>query len=315
MWTGVIRFGLVSVPVALFSAIRPHEVTFHQFERGTTDRIRYQRVNERTGAEVDQDDIVKGADVGDDEYVLVEQSELDAIAPGQSHSLDIHTFVDLDEINPIYFERTYYLAPGSDETIPTYALLRAAMADTNRAAVASLVMRGKEYLATVRADGDLLVLETMYFADEVRDPRAEIDRYPDGVRIRTQELRMANLLIDSMSGTWDPADYRDTYTDRVHDLIDAKRAGATIPDAERAPGATNVIDLMDVLRRSVAAANQKRNTAPVRRPSVPRQRERTLRSMTRDELAVLARELNVPGRSSMTRMQLEEAVAYSRRSS
>src|SRR5215510_14004840 len=164
IWTGVISFGLVSVPVALHSAIRPHEVSFHQFERGTGDRIRYQRVNEHTGDEVDYADIVKGTEVGDGEYVMIDQEELDSIAPGRSRNLEIDTFVDIGEIDPIYFEKTYYLEPASDETAKTYALLRDAMTKANRAAIGTLVMRGKEYLTAVRPDDGLLVLETLYFS-------------------------------------------------------------------------------------------------------------------------------------------------------
>jgi DNA end-binding protein Ku len=260
IWSGVISFGLVSVPVALYSATREHEVSFHQFEKGTSDRIRYHRVNERTGKEVDYDDIVKGADVGGGKYVMLDPDELDAVAPGRSRALDIHAFVDLDEIDPIYYQKSYFLAPGSEETAKTYALLREAMAGANRAAIGTLVMRGKEYLATIRPRDDLLMLETMYFADEVRDPHDEIDTLPGRVKPRPQELKMATQLIDSMSGPWKPADYRDTYTDRVHELIKAKKKGAEVTVAEEAPAATGVSDLMDVLRRSVEAAKQSRGT-------------------------------------------------------
>ena len=172
IWSGVVSFGLVSVPVALYSATREHEVTFHQFEQGTTDRIRNKRVNERTGKEVDYGEVVKGAEVNGGRYVMLEQSELESVAPGRSRSLDIHVFVDLDEIDPIYYQKSYYLGPGSDETVKTYALLRDAMAEANRAAIGTLVMRGKQYLATIRPKDDILVLETMYFADEIRDPQA-----------------------------------------------------------------------------------------------------------------------------------------------
>jgi DNA end-binding protein Ku len=259
IWTGVISFGLVSVPVEMFSATKEHEVSFHQFQRGTNDRIRYQRVNERTGEEVAYGDIVKGAEVGDGEYVLIDKKELDEIAPGRSKILDIHQFVDLDEIDPIFFQKTYYLGPGSDETVKTYALLRDAMAETNRAAIATLVMRSKEYLAAIRVEKNLLVLETMFFADEVRDPAEVIERMPRKTRSTSQELRMAGQLIDSMTGEWRPDEFRDTYTDRVKDLIDAKRAGAEVVAEAKAPEATNVIDLMDALRRSVEKARKERS--------------------------------------------------------
>jgi DNA end-binding protein Ku len=258
VWTGVISFGLVSVPVALYSATREHDVSFHQFEKGTSDRIRYHRVNERTGKEVDYEDIVRGADVGGGQYVMLDPDELDAIAPGRSRTLEIHTFVDLDEVDPIYYQKSYFLAPGSEESGKTYALLRDAMADANRVAIGTLVMRNKEYLAAIRAQDEVLVLETMFFADEVRDPHNEIDELPGELRLRSQELKMARQLIDSMSGPWTPEDHRDTYTDRVNELIEAKRQGAEVTLAEQAPDATKATELMEVLRRSVEAAKHRR---------------------------------------------------------
>jgi DNA end-binding protein Ku len=254
IWTGVISFGLVAVPVALYSATEEHEVSFHQFEKDSTDRIRYKRVNERTDQEVDYDDIVKGADVGGGHYVMLDQDELDSVAPGRSRSLEIQTFVDVDEVDPIHFQKTYYLGPRDGETAKTYALLRDAMAKSGKAAVGTFVMRGKEYLALVRADGDLLVLETMYFADELRDAKKEVADIPGSVSGRGKELKMAQELIGSMTGKWRPADYRDTYTDRVNDLIEAKRHDHEITVADEAPKPTKVIDLMDALQRSVEGA-------------------------------------------------------------
>jgi DNA end-binding protein Ku len=256
IWSGVISFGLVSVPVELYSATEAHEPTFHQFEKGTSDRIRYQRVNERTGKEVGYADIVKGADVGGGNYVLIDQEELDSVAPGRSRSLDIHTFVDGSEIDPLYFNKAYFIGPGGDGTEKTYALLRDAMADSDKVAIASFVMRSKEYLAAVRADGDVLVLETLFFADEIRNPHEQIDNLPGQVKLSEQELRMARQLIDSMSGPWQPGDYRDSYTDRVYDLIDAKERKQQIKPADEAPTATNVVDLVEALRASLDAAKK-----------------------------------------------------------
>jgi DNA end-binding protein Ku len=258
IWSGVLSFGLVTVPVRLYSATEAHEPTFHQFEQGTSDRIRYQRVNERTGADVDYSDIVRGADVGGGQYVLLDQKELDSVAPGQSRSLDVRTFVDLEEIDPVYFNKAYFLGPGSDETKKTYALLRDAMADSNKVAIAIFVMRGKEYLAAVRADGDLLVLETLFFADEVRNPRAEIGNLPGRVAASPQELQLATQLIQAMSGPWQPSDYRDTYTDRVNKLIDAKKNNEQITPATEPPEPTNVTSLTGALQASLDAAK----TAP-----------------------------------------------------
>jgi DNA end-binding protein Ku len=256
IWSGVLSFGLVTVPIELYSATQAHEPTFHQFQKNTNDRIRYKRVNERTGREVDYENIVKGAEVGRGRYVMIEQDELDAVAPGRSRSMEIATFVDLDEIDPIHFAKTYYLGPRGAETKKTYALLREAMAQTNRAAIASFVMRSKEYLAAIRADGDLLVLETMFFADEIRNPREEISDLPGKTKPRPNELKMAKQLINSMTGTWRAADYRDTYTDRVKQLIKAKKTNKDYEPAPEAPEATDAVDLMAALRQSVDAAKK-----------------------------------------------------------
>ncbi|MDQ4119802.1 MAG: Ku protein, partial [Actinomycetota bacterium] len=204
IWTGAITFGLVSIPVGLFAATEDHTVHFHQFQRGTADRVRNQRVNERTGEEVAYGDIVKGADVGDGEHVVVEPSELEAIAPGRSQSLEISDFVDLAEIDPLYFDRTYWLAPTADRDAGPYTLLLQAMTDADRAGIGTFVMRGKQYLAAIRPDRNVLALETLYFADEVRDPRAELEHLPEprSRRRDDRELDMATRLIDSMSTRW-----------------------------------------------------------------------------------------------------------------
>jgi DNA end-binding protein Ku len=262
IWTGVITFGLVSVPVGLYSATEDHDVAFHQFQKGTSDRVRNKRVNERTGKEVAYADIVKGAEVaGDDNYVLIDPEELDAIAPGRSRSFEVHAFVDLAEIDPIYFAKTYYLAPAGEGAGKTYALLRQAMAASNRAAVGTFVMRGKEYLAAVRAQDKVLVLQTLYFADEVRDPAKELPTLPKKASFRGGELKMANQLIDAMAGPWDPTAYHDTYTDKVKKLIKDKERGREVVTEEQPPTATNVTDLMEMLRRSVEESRGSRSSA------------------------------------------------------
>lgn len=265
IWTGAITFGLVSVPVVMYTATSEHEVSFHQFQKDTSDRIRYKRVNERTGREVDFDNIVKGADVGGGDYVMLDADELDSVAPGRSRSLEISRFVDLDEIDPIYYQRTYYLGPGSGDTAKVYGLLRDAMAGEGRAAIGTLVMRGKEYLTAIRADGDLLVLQTMFFADEVRDAKDGIDSLPKRGTAKKAELAMAHQLIDSMSGPWRPKDFHDTYTERVQELIRAKKKGRKVKVAEAAPEPTGVSDLLEVLRRSVDEASKRRNSKPAKK--------------------------------------------------
>lgn len=306
IWTGSISFGLVSIPVGLYSAIEDHTVHFNQFQRGTADRIRYRRVNERTGEEVDYADIVKGRDVGGGEYVIVEPEELAAIAPGRSRSIDITAFVDLDEIDPIHFQKTYWLAPTGEQYERPYALLLEAMARTNRAGIATFVMRGKEYLTALRADDDVLALETLYFADEVRDP-SRLD-LPERKAARGKELDMATGLIESMSAPWRPEDYRDTYSERVEKLIEDKRRGReTVSEAEP-PEPTEMADLMAALERSVEAARSGRREERRKRPSADGAGP-DLSAATKADLLRMAKDLDVKGRSTMKRDELEKAVA------
>ncbi len=253
VWSGVISFGLVNVPVGMFAATKEHEPTFHQFATGTTDRIRYRRVNERTGEEVKLADISKGVDLGGGSYVMVTDDELAAVAPGRSRALEISSFADLDQIDPVYFDKTYYLAPATAEARKTYSLLRDAMSDANRAGIASFVMHGKQHLAAIRASGDVLVLETLFFADEVRDPKS-LDHLPDRIDFNKGELAMADYLIKSMDEPWNPEAYRDTYIERVNELIEAKRQGNEVRQLDEAQQPTNVIDLLEALQRSVESA-------------------------------------------------------------
>jgi DNA end-binding protein Ku len=258
IWSGSINFGLVSIPVAMYSATEDHTVHFHQFQRGTADRIRYQRINERTGKEVDYADIVKGADVGGGDYVIVEPEELDAIAPGRSRTIDITRFVDLEEIEPVYFQKTYWLAPAGEEYTRPYVLLREALARTNRAGIATLVMRGKEYLGAIRADNGVLALHTLFFADEIRNPADALDNVPSHQAPASgKELDMAKTLIESMSGPWQPQDYHDTYTERVERLIDDKRRGGKIVAEAEPPAPTEMSDLLEALQRSISSAQRK----------------------------------------------------------
>ncbi|MFJ3328873.1 Ku protein [Streptomyces griseus] len=258
IWTGVITFGLVSVPVGLYTAVSDHIVHFHQLQHGTSDRIRNRRVNERTGEEVSGDDIVKGFEVADGEYVVVEPEELDEIAPGRSRTIEISDFVDLDEIEPVYFARTYYLAPRGEEHLKVYELLRAALERANRVGVATFVMRGKQYLTALRAEEKVLMLQTLHWADEVRDPTRELSLLPERRAESGKELDMALQLVDALSGPWDPPRYHDTYEEKVHELVRAKAEGQEVAPAEEAPAATNVVDLMEVLQGSIDRARSGR---------------------------------------------------------
>lgn len=266
IWTGSVAFGLVNVPVALYSATEDKTVQFNQFEAGTADRIRYKRVNERTGREVDLADIVRGHEVTKGDYVLVTDEELEAAEPGRSRTIDITDFVELVEIDPIYYRRTYYLGPRGDEAARPYGLLQRAMAETGMAGIATFVMHGKQYLAAIRAMNDVLALQTMYFADEVRDPATLIGDLPTGEQLSSRELTIAKQLVESMTSAWNPGNYRDTYREQVEDLIERKRKGEQIV-AEGEPEPERVTDLMDALRRS---AEQMRSKRPGREPSPKR---------------------------------------------
>ena len=260
IWTGSVAFGLVNVPVALYTATDDKTVHFNQFQAGTSDRIRYKRVNERTGREVQRDEIVRGHEVSKGDYVLVTDEELDAIDPGRSRTIDIADFVDLAEIDQTYFQKTYYLAPQGEGALRGYALLYRAMADTGRAGIATFVMHGKQYLAAIRAAAaDVLALETMFFADEVRDPRDEIEDLPEAGAFRGKELTIAKQLIDSMTIEWNPENYQDTYREGVEDLIERKRRGEEIITEAAPPEESSVVDLADALRRS--AEMQRRRSA------------------------------------------------------
>ncbi|GAA0529321.1 non-homologous end joining protein Ku [Saccharopolyspora subtropica] len=299
IWTGSINFGLVTIPVGLYAATEDHTVQFHQYQRGTSDRIRYKRVNERTGEEVDFNDIVKGREY-DGGVITVEQSELDTIAPGRSRTIDITTFVDLGEIDPVYFQKTYWLAPNSKEHFRPYNLLRHAMRETGQAGIATFVLRGKQYLTAVRADRDVLALNTLYFADEIRDPADLVGDAGEQAMPSDRELQMATTIIESMSGPWEPEEYEDTYTAKVEELLAEKARGGEVRAAEAPPKPTDVIDLTEALRRSVDQARKGRadkRAAP------------DLSELSKAELDERAKEMGIKGRSKMKRAELEEAVA------
>ncbi|MGW6785119.1 non-homologous end joining protein Ku [Streptomyces sp. NPDC054987] len=313
VWTGVLSFGLVAIPIGIYTATDSHTTHFHQLQRGTSDRIRNRRVNERTGEEVDLDDIVKGYDTGE-EYVLVEPAELDDIAPGRSKTLEISGFVDLAEIDPIFFDRTYYVGPKGKEYSKVYALLEKALAKAERAGVATFVMRGREYLVALKAEDGILTLHTLHWADEIRDPREEVPDLPAASGRGTgssREMKMAEQLITALGMRWDPEEFRDTYQDKVSALIKAKGAGETVEKAEAAAEATNVVDLTEALRASVERARGGGRRAGGGGRRKPAASGKPLDSLTKAELYERATAAGIPGRSTMTRAELAEALTSS----
>jgi DNA end-binding protein Ku len=279
VWSGVISFGSVAVPVGLYPATEEHRPAFDQFAAGSLDRIRCRRVDERSRAEVDHADIVEGVAVGDGDYVMLTDAELEQVAPGRSRALEITGFVDLDAADPIWFDKTYYLAPGAEENKKTYALLRDAMAATDRAGIAVFVMHGRQHLAAIRAAGDVLVPAALFFADEVGDPRGMLDNLAGRIEFNTGEMAMATQLVESLDQDWKPERYHDRFTERVEELIPAKGKGNEVRSAAQAPAATDVVDLLDSLRRCADAVRGGSGNAPARR-TTPR-RTSAKRSTTR----------------------------------
>lgn len=264
IWSGSISFGLVNIPVKLHSATEEKDVHFHQLAAKTGDRIKNKRVSEKTGREVDFKSIVKGYEVKKGEYVIVTPEELEAVDPGPRRTIEIEEFVDLDEIDPITYEKTYYVAPDKgDGASHAYALLREAMRKSNKVAIGRFVMRTKQYLVAIRPmeKQDVLAMSTLYFADEIR-PAKDLD-VPGKVKIAPREMEIAQRLIDSLSSPWKPEQHADTYREKVLKLVKDKAKGKDIvvdEPEERAP----VTDLLAALEESVKAARGKRKTASSR---------------------------------------------------
>ncbi len=306
IWSGSITFGLVNVPVKLYTATQPKDVRFHQFEKGSGKRVHNKRVAEGTDKEVAYDDIVKGYEVHKGEFVIVTPDELEAVAPGRSSTIDIEDFVDLTDIDPIYYERTYYVGPANDAAARTYRLLVDAMADTGKAAIGRFVMRTKEYLAALRADDGLLVLQTLFFADEIRDARDAVGAVKRA-KVGDRELRIARQLIDSMATEWDPTRYADTYRERVLDLIERKAKGEEIVVSEpeqRAP----VLDLMAALEQSLDAAREGKKTKEGAASNGSRGKKTDYDGWSRAQLEDEARKRDIPGRSKMNKDELVDAL-------
>jgi DNA end-binding protein Ku len=261
IWTGAISFGLVTVPVRLYSAVSRKTVRFHQLNGKTGSRIAQKRVDASTGEEVAYEDLVKGYELSPDRYVVIEPGELEALDPQKTKTIDIEDFVDLDDIDPIFYDHPYYLAPGPGGAKP-YRLLLEAMRETNKVAVAKVVIRQKESLVAIRPVGDVLAMATMLFPDEVVDP-ARLDDVPgaEDVEMRDRELDIAKQLVESLAGDFEPDKYRDTYRDAVLQLIERKAAGEEIAVAPEPEEAAPVPDLMSALKASLDAVRERTGDA------------------------------------------------------
>jgi DNA end-binding protein Ku len=253
IWTGAISFGLVNVPVKLYSAVSKKTVRFHQLHDKDGVRIQQKRVCPADGEEVAYEHIVKGYEITPEQYVIVEPGELEAIEPRKTKTIDIEDFVDQEDIDPLFYDHPYYLMPGTGAAKP-YKLLVDAMEDAQKVGIARVVIRQKEQLVALRPSNGVLAMSTMNFADEVVDPD-KFDVKPDEIETSKRELDMAKQLIDSLTSEWEPDKYKDTYRERVLELIEQKAEGKEIavqPVEEPQP----VPDLMAALEASVKAARQ-----------------------------------------------------------
>jgi DNA end-binding protein Ku len=271
IWSGAISFGLVNVPVKLYSATSPKTVRFHQLSSKTGARIRQKRVDSSTGDEVPFEDIVKGYELSPDRYVLIEPEELEALDPKTTKTIDIEEFVDLSEIDPIFYDHSYYLAPATGGA-KAYRLLLEAMREAGKVAIGRVVLRSKQQLCALRPTDDVIALSTMLFGDEVLPPDRidELDALGEAEATK-RELTMARQLIDSLSAEFDPTSYHDEYRERVLDLIERKAAGEEIAVQPEAEDTTPAPDLMAALEASLAevrgdSADQAEREQPAAKP-------------------------------------------------
>ncbi len=254
IWSGAISFGLVNIPIKLVTAVSSKNVSFRQLRKEDNARVRHKKVAGEDETEVRSDDIVKGYEISPDQYVIIEPEELKALNPKATRTIEIEDFVDLADIDPIFFDSSYYLVPGETAAKP-YKLLHTAMEQSGKAAVAHFVLRTKQYLAVMRPVGDAIGVSTMVYADEIV-PTSMLDGLPGAdIELTDRELKMAEQLIESLTAEWEPEKYKDTYREEVLDLIERKSQGeeiVTVADSDKESG--DVVDLMAALEASLAAA-------------------------------------------------------------
>ncbi len=270
IWSGAISFGLVSVPVKLYSAVSRKTVRFHQLHAADGVRIQQKRVCPADGEEVAYDDIVKGYEIAPDRYVVIGPGELEALDPKRTHTIEIEDFVSLSDIDPIYYDHPYYLVPGPGGAKP-YRLLVDAMRDTGRVGIARVVLRSKEQLVALRPMGEVLAMATMVFDDEIV-PADRLDELPDeDVKTTERELTIARQLVESLAGEFEPGRYRDTYREEVLALIERKAAGEEIAvQPPREESAQEVPDLMSALQASLEEVRGRTGGAPPGRKPKPK---------------------------------------------
>jgi DNA end-binding protein Ku len=264
IWSGTISFGLVSVPVRMFPATESKELRFHFLDKKDLTPIAYEKVRRDNREPVDPDDIVRGFEVEKGRYVPLEDEDLDRLDIELTHSIDICDFVSLDEIDPVYFRKAYYLLPAEGAEKP-YRLLVRALEETGKVAVAKVVIRNKQHLAAVRPYEGVLLLETMYYSDEVRRPEA-LDGDLGAAKLQKAEVEMAKSLVENLSGSFEPEKYDDAYRKELLDLIRAKAEGQPLPEPQEEEGG-EVVDLMEALRESVERTKKQRRKPAKRKAS------------------------------------------------
>jgi DNA end-binding protein Ku len=266
IWSGAISFGLVNIPVKLYSAVSRKTVRFNQLDGKDGTRIQQKRVNPQTGDEVPYERLVKGYELSPDRYVVVTPEELDSIEPRKTRMIEIEDFVELDDIDPIFYDHPYYLVPGKGAS-KAYVLLLKAMEDARRVGIARVVIRSKEQLVAIRPRNGVLCMETLLFGDEVISPD-DIDEVPDTTEVEAskREVAMASELIDSLATEFDPGKYRDEYRDRVLELIERKAEGQEIAIQPQEEEPAQVPDLMAALEASISEAKRQGGTRAKAKP-------------------------------------------------
>jgi DNA end-binding protein Ku len=266
IWSGAISFGLVNIPVKLYSAVSRKTVRFHQIDAESGGRVRQKRVGP-DGDEVAYEQIVKGYEIGPDRYVTITPEELESLEPEKTRTIDIEDFVDLEDIDPIFYDHPYYLAPDTGAA-KAYRLLVDAMDDSGKVAIARVVLRSKEHLVAIRPRSGVLAMETMLFADEVIPPDA-LDELSTAGEVKTsdRELEMAKQLIDSLTADFEPEKYRDEYREGVLDMIERKAQGETVVIETPAEAPAKVPDLMAALEASIASAKGQSKPKAKRAPA------------------------------------------------
>ncbi|WMJ75217.1 Ku protein [Cytophagaceae bacterium ABcell3] len=250
IWSGAISFGLVNIPIKLYSAVGDTSLSFRQLSAKDHAPVRYKKVSSADGEELQANDIVKGYEYAKGQYLIVSEEDLEKVSPEKTKSVDIQQFIFEEEIDPIFFDKPYYLEPDKTASKP-YALLREALAKSNKVGIASFVLRNKEHIAVIKPVDKVLVLSILRYADEVRDPN-ELN-LPEHDVVNDKELEMAEMLINQLTDDFDPQQFRDTYSEELREILDAKARGEEVAERKEEKVSVKADNLLDTLRASLEA--------------------------------------------------------------